>query len=665
MNRAKRTAMALGSAALFFWLAVVLFQRGTPPAHAYTQQTPQAPTEAGSPVKRALLIGINNYKYPDRISPLAGSLNDVEDMRQVLIGKFEFAPENILVLKDAQATHAGIMSAIHTHLIDTAKPGDIIVIHYSGHGSQMKDVTGKMPNGLDESIVPYDSRDPEGRIFDISGAEFHNALAQLAAKTRNITVILDSCNSGTLVRGARVRSIPADTRDIPPAVATAMRGVSAIPAESATPRFAFISAATSKENAFEQFADGHDHGALTYFLTRQLRAARAGATYRDIMDPVIANVTAYFPGQHPALEGAEADQHVFADGSSLAGTYVPASPSLLDPHHVTLSIGQAEGATVGSTFDVYAPGTKKFASPERPTGRVQLLTVTAFTSEASILPGGKVAPSSRAVEREHRYTSSRARVFLDGVDTSPTLQQLQSALAKIRYAQQVDRPTLCNIQLRQVGPNILILAADATKLSTPVAASDPQAVNKLLQQLQMWAKWYNVLSIRNPQNGIDVTFKLAGQQTRDPVARVGKPDMGVTEGDEITATLANNSDRDLYVVILDLSTDGTISVAYPTQAGADVVIKPDLNLSHTFSTFVPRGRPSVTDVLKVFVSYKPLDLTPLTQGAIRGTRGESDPLQDLLDDSVGLSRNIASADKPVDLGTWATLQRVLLVKRKR
>ena len=664
MNRARRIAIALASAALFLWLGVVLLQNAAAAVHAYTQPVSQTSASAGTPTKRALLIGINNYKYPERISPLEGSLNDVEDMRQVLVGKFEFAPENILVLKDAQATHAGIMNAIHTHLIDKAKPGDIIVIHYSGHGSQMKDVTGKMPNGLDESIVPYDSRDLEGKVFDISGAEFHTALVQLAAKTPDITVILDSCHSGTLVRGARVRFIPTDTRDIPPPVATAMRGVSAAPADSTTPRFAFISAATSKENAFEQFADGHDHGALTYFLTRQLRTARAGVTYRDIMDPVIANVTAYFPGQHPALEGAEADQHVFADGSSLAGTYIPASPSLLDPHHVTLNVGDAEGATVGSTFDIYPPGSKRFAPPERPTGRVQLLTVSAFTSEASMLPGGKVAPSSRAVEREHHYVSAKARVFLDGVDHSPVLQQIQSALGNIRYAQAVDRPTLCNIQLRQTGANILILAADSTTLSTPVAAADPQAVNKLLQQLQMWAKWYNVLSIRNPQNGIDVNFKLAGQQTRDPVARVGKPDMGVTEGDEITATLTNNSDRDLYVVILDLSSDGSISVAYPTQIGADIVIKPQLTLSHSFSTFVPRGRSFVTDVLKVFVSYKPLDLTPLTQGAIHSTRGESDPLQDLLDDSVGLSRNIASADKPVDLATWASLQRVLLVKRK-
>ena len=176
------------------------------------------------------------------MSPLAGSLNDVEDMRQLLIGKFEFPPENIVVLKDSQATHEQIMNAIVNDVVAKTQPGDIVVFHYSGHGSQMKDVTGKMISGLDETIVPYDSRDPEGKVFDISGAELHAALAQLARKTKNVTFILDSCHSGTLVRGARVRWIPADSRgNVSPAV-TANTQKLAVGDESVLPRYAFISA---------------------------------------------------------------------------------------------------------------------------------------------------------------------------------------------------------------------------------------------------------------------------------------------------------------------------------------------------------------------------------------------------------------------------------------
>ena len=165
-------------------------------------KTEAAPAGGAAPTKLALLVGIDEYGNPGQVSPLAGSINDVEDMLQVLNTKFEFPRENIKILKNAEATHVNIIDAIRNHLIAKAKPGDIVVFQFSGHGSQMKDTSGKKISGLDETIVPYDSRDPKGKVFDISGAELHGLLLQLAQKTPNITFILDSCHSGTLVRDA-------------------------------------------------------------------------------------------------------------------------------------------------------------------------------------------------------------------------------------------------------------------------------------------------------------------------------------------------------------------------------------------------------------------------------------------------------------------------------
>ncbi len=612
----------------------------------------------GSPKKLALLIGINTYKYPDRVSPLAGSINDVEDMRQLLIGKFQFLPENILVLKDSQATHAAIIEAIKGHLIAKAQQGDIVVLHYSGHGSQMKDVTGKMISGVDETIVPYDSRDPGGKVFDISGAELHPLLVQLASKTTNLTFILDSCHSGTLVRGARVRSIPMDTRTPPPMSAT--REVGTKPTE-ATPKFAFLSAATSKESAFEHSANGADHGAFTYFLTQQLRTSRAGATYRDIMDVVIGNVTANYPLEHPSLEGAEPDQHVFGDGSSIAKIYITASPSALTTGRVTLDVGQIDGATVGSIYDVYAPGTKNLAPPNQPVARIKIVSSDPQKSEATVFSGGKVAAGSRAVEREHRYGSARLRVLVEGPADSPTLQAVKQSLQKLSYVEITDLPAACNMQVRESGGKIMTLAADASTLSTPVAVTSPSAADRVTEQVKLWAKWFSVLSIRNPSSDMKISFTISGKQTRDPLARVGKADMGVREGDTIEATIRNDAERDVYIAMLDLSSDGSISVVYPTIEGAKEVLKPGLTFSKSFNTFVPKGRSTVTDILKVFASYKPIALTVLTQPAIRGI--SDDPLQQLLNESAGQTRGItAVGSKPLDLGTWTTVQRTLVVK---
>jgi hypothetical protein len=648
------TLVLLVSAATTLSITEGTGNRISPSADVQAQQ----PVES-SPKKLALLIGINTYKYPDRVSPLAGSLNDVEDMRNLLIGKFQFPPDNILVLKDSQATRAGIIEAIKGHLIAKAQQGDIVVLHYSGHGSQMKDATGTMISGIDETIVPYDSRDPEGKVFDISGADLHPLLAQLASKTSNLTFILDSCHSGTLIRGARVRSIPMDTRTPPPVSGT--REVMSKPTE-VTPKFAFLSAATSKESAFEHSVGGADHGAFTYFLTQELRTARAGATYRDVMDVVIGNVTANYPAEHPSLEGAQPDQHIFGDGSSIAKIYITAFPSTLNPSGVTLGAGQIEGVTVGSVYDVYPPGTKIFSPPNQPLARVKVASVDPQKSEASVLSGGKIAAGSRAREREHRYGSARLRVLVDGPENSPTLQSIKEALQRISYVEVTDRSTACNMQIRESGGKIMTLAADSSTLSAPIPIDAPSAADRVTDQVKLWAKWFRVLSIRNPDSDMQVRFTISGKQTRDPLAQVGKPDVGVREGDTVEASVQNNAERDVYIAMLDLSSDGSISVVYPTIEGEKDVLKPGLIFSKSFTTFVPKGRSTVTDILKIFASYKPIDLTVLTQPAIRAV--SDDPLQQLLNDSVGESRGITEAGaKPLDLGSWTTTQRVLVVRR--
>jgi hypothetical protein len=431
-------------------------------------------------------------------------------------------------------------------------------------------------------------------------------------------------------------------------------------------KYAFIAAATSKESAYEHIADGKEHGALTYFLTRQLRAAKAGATYRDVMDAVVGSVTAYFPAQHPQLEGTEADQYVFGDSGSLARSYVAASP--LDGRRIKLSVGQVEGATVGSVYEIYAPGSKKFALPEKPVAQVKLSKVNDFDSEASIVSGGKVAPFSRAVEREHRYGASRMRVYLEGVDNSAVLKQIRDALPRFKQIEITSSPAACNVHLRQVSGSIQMLATDLTTLSPPISIKDDGVVDRYLERLVQWAKFFNVLSIGNARSSIDVDFTLKRSATRGILPRIGKADLSFQAGEGVDVELKNNSDRDIYVAVLDLSSDGSISVVYPSKKGEQPVLTPGSTWKTTLTTNLPQGRARVTDILKVFASFKPIDLTPLTQQRVRDIgvwKGDSDPLQDLLVDSTGMTRQVSAEAQaqPQSLGTWATTQRVLVVKK--
>ncbi|MBD2015377.1 caspase family protein [Microcoleus sp. FACHB-53] len=164
----------------------------------------------GTPRKLALLVGINNYIE----QPLEGCLNDVDLQRNLLIHRFGFNPKDILVLPDAQATRQGILTAFEEHLIKQAQPGDVVVYHYSGHGSRIFDpnpiVVEPGKEGLNGTFVPVDSKLPEGypevggTVKDIMGHTLF--LLMSALKTENVTAVLDSCFSGGATREVRVRS---------------------------------------------------------------------------------------------------------------------------------------------------------------------------------------------------------------------------------------------------------------------------------------------------------------------------------------------------------------------------------------------------------------------------------------------------------------------------
>ncbi len=162
----------------------------------------------GTPRKLALLVGINNYQD----APLQGCITDVNLQQQLLIHRFGFNPKDILILTDEQATRQGILNAFEEHLIKQAKEGDVVVYHFSGHGSQVRDPDcDEPPDCLESTFVPIDSALPTdypskgGVVQDIMGRTLFLLMAAL--KTENVTVVLDSCHSGGGTRGNfRVRS---------------------------------------------------------------------------------------------------------------------------------------------------------------------------------------------------------------------------------------------------------------------------------------------------------------------------------------------------------------------------------------------------------------------------------------------------------------------------
>ncbi len=142
--------------------------------------------------KHALLVGINEYPQ----IPLRYCVNDIEDVKKMLIEHYGFSEANITMLTDAAATREGILSAAQTKLVDGSKPGDVVFFHYSGHGTHIDDKSGDEEDGQDEALCPVDCiGDDTKLILDDEMGELAQKLAD-----RQFVAVYDSCHSGTGLR---------------------------------------------------------------------------------------------------------------------------------------------------------------------------------------------------------------------------------------------------------------------------------------------------------------------------------------------------------------------------------------------------------------------------------------------------------------------------------
>ena len=633
--------------------------------------------------KLALLVGIDKYQHR-HIGNLNGAVNDVHSMKRLLVERFGFPDDNqhLRVLTNSDATRKAILKGIEEHLIARADSNSIVVFHYSGHGSYLRDEQDEETDGRDETIVPHDSGhiDPYPNR-DITDDELNALLYKLADKTPHVTFIFDSCHSGSAIRGAGLaRTARPDDRPPPqrPSVAgSATRGLSegANDLRPANARYALISGSMAQELSYELQVDGKSYGALSWYFSDEVRRAGANATYRDIMDVVKARVTARYPSQHPQLEGPGENQRVFSAESLAPEPFVLVSPRWRDT--VTLDAGQVQGVTKDSVYAVYPPGSKSFTADVEPVAQVRVSDVDVIWSTAHVIKGQVTEDASRAVEREHHWPDAVLRVGFMDLTESETLQQVKIRLQAFKHISVVDSNSGYDLLLREHRDNsdgqryIVTEGGDPTEISPRVAVRDPNAVARVVEQATHWAKWFNILRITNSHPELGVVFDLkATSTTGQGVTSDGGQDFDLTlaADERLSIEITNTSQQNLYIALLDLSSDGSVALVYPRR-GVQEFIAPGKTWSTQLQAYLPPGRDAVRDVLKLIATTSYADFSFLQQQAVRGapalqqTRGQPrNPLEVLL---AGAAMVTTRVTRPVDLEYWVTVDKVLEVRGRK
>jgi len=265
--------------------------------------------------KRAVLIGINKYQVPG--ADLQGCVNDVKNLSGALKTYYGFIDKDIAMLTDAQATKKAMERAIKK-LIASGKKGDVLLLHYSGHGSNVPDDNGDEADHRDEILCPTD--------LDWKDPFRDDWLRKTLGKLRSgvsFTVIMDCCHSGTITRvmnpsdsSRRQRFLPCPLDLMATESGRKLRGtirgrLSKVPrgrkgkndVVQADIQELLITGRRDTQTSADAHIGGSYNGALTYYLVESIKEAEGKLTYRELHQRTTAKLKQEDFDQIPQLEG--------------------------------------------------------------------------------------------------------------------------------------------------------------------------------------------------------------------------------------------------------------------------------------------------------------------------------------------------------------------------
>lgn len=311
---------------------------------------------------KAILFGINDYAS---ISDLRGCENDVESIKKLLMESCGFKEANIHSFTNEDVVKSTIEREF-AWLAEGTGPGDRLVFHYSGHGSYT--ASESSDKTIDELICLYDMDwdNPDSFIRDTDLGK----LTRTVNTGARLTVILDSCHSGSGTRAVRANLLAARTispktrliivedtanqlaREEGAAVdhrdrllrsdAATLRSLRRTESPPVYARFVqppeeiqqlrarqgrrlrklgeslraelnhqLLAAAEDTQTAADAYINGDYHGAFTYYFTEASRQMVGSGTYTSILEATRHSLKTYGYSQNPQLDGPFASELLF------------------------------------------------------------------------------------------------------------------------------------------------------------------------------------------------------------------------------------------------------------------------------------------------------------------------------------------------------------------
>jgi hypothetical protein len=572
--------------------------------------------------KLALLVTVSALKY--KVAPdLRGPLNDARQMRRLLVDRYGFADADIETVEKTAATKAGIFAAFE-RLIARAKPGDLVVYYYSGHGVPVPDQTPlDEADGIDEAFVPYDANnnaegdpDPKTVFLDDTLGDFLKRLP-----TKNVVVLLDACHSGTGTRGGGTpkrwltvkRKPDADPDATPVTIGDGLGSDLTGPT--------VLTAAAASETAQDSDLlrpvsdDGNPNiGAFTFALLEAVnRTPGEKLSYRQVYNRVTDDLRQLGLKQTPQLEGSGLDAPFLA----LAVAPPPVPPRPLPPASggggavAAISQGRVVSVT-GNSLNLQRIGGGRFVkgslySGGGVTARIGATSAGGLEAVATVTQGTSTPALTGKALGQVAFPADRPPLRVAVTGDAATAQSVSALLRDLGGVTLVPANTERDVDLEvktragqiTVTPvrKQVALAPISAPISAPSAAALKPALVGILDNLQALA---TLLQLENPNPALTLDLKVNGQD--GATLRVG---------DTVEFTL--RASEDCYVYLVDVDPAGKVTVLFPNKLVPDNRLK----AGQTYPMPTPevyrlrvQGPPG-PEVLKVIATRKPLRLPTL------------------------------------------------------
>ena len=594
-----------------------------------------AASQEGTPesVRRALLIGIGKYQVLPR---LPGTKNDIELVKQVLLTRYGFTEEHMRIVKDEAATREGVLAALR-QLVEETGPNDVVYIHYSGHGSQVKDLSGdEAGDELDETIVPQDGRTTG--VPDITDDELEEILSDL--KTESAVVVLDSCHSGTATRGLeiRVRAVSPDTRvALYPKKEVRSRAI--VPLRMS--RYILMSGAAANEEALDGPVDGKYHGFFTHSLFKSLQSALPDASTQEVFAGAkqelkrIQNQFGRTSMPEPQLEANKDRLRMPLFMTRSVKETSPETPSqqarrpwvevqTQEKGRLILTNGVALGSLPGSVWGIY-PGGETVFDPGKAQAFAVVAKVQGNDAVARVEPRNATIPDhARAILIAPAPQSDRLSVRLRSVpsDNQAWLKEtLQKELGDVDI---VEEGEFARFVVDIEGSQMRVYSADGIKevLSLPIS-QDSGSVEPLSQVLIQSRNASNLLALENPASQIHLQvgvvkvgargIAVVSDQMEAPSYRIRRS--GEPRSLSNSLQLEVQTDTDCYITVVDVDAEGNVNMLFPNPyqkpnfyrdgfvpAGQTILLPDSLRSGNQAGFHWDYSNPPGVDTIRVFAS---------------------------------------------------------------